>query len=222
MPPIRVMVVDDHAVVREGIRHVLGDAEQFTVVAEASSAPEAIARIAGAAPDVVILDVSMPGGSGLGAVAELLERAPQAKVLMLSVHDDTEYVIESVHAGAHGYLRKDSTPAELRTAIAAVYEGRRYYSPQVAGVLAAALRNDGGAPPGERPPRATDVLSPRELEILTHIADGETSREIGSTLGISVRTVEAHRNSLMRKLGVRTIAGLTRLAIEQGLTRKIP
>lgn len=222
MSPIRVMVVDDHAVVREGIRHVLSDVEQFTVVAEASSASEAIGRIGGAAPDVVILDVSMPGGSGLGAVAELIERAPNAKVLMLSVHDDTEYVIESVHAGAHGYLRKDSTPAELRTAIAAVNEGRRYYSPQVAGVLAAALRNDGADEPSTRPPRATDVLSPRELEILTHIADGETSREIGTTLGISVRTVEAHRNSLMRKLSVRTIAGLTRLAIEQGLTRKIP
>lgn len=222
MPPIRVMVVDDHAVVREGIRHVLGDAERFTVVAEASSASEAIGRIGSAAPDVVILDVSMPGGSGLGAVAELLERAPRAKVLMLSVHDDTEYVIESVHAGAHGYLRKDSTPADLRTAIAAVHEGRRYYSPHVAGVLAAALRNDGADGSGARPPRATDVLSPRELEILTHIADGETSREIGTTLGISVRTVEAHRNSLMRKLSVRTIAGLTRLAIEQGLTRRIP
>ncbi|MEA3245187.1 MAG: response regulator transcription factor, partial [Gemmatimonadota bacterium] len=154
MSPIRVMVVDDHAVVREGIRHVLSDAEQFTVVAEASSVSEAIGRIGGAAPDVVILDVSMPGGSGLGAVAELIERAPNAKVLMLSVHDDTEYVIESVHAGAHGYLRKDSTPAELRTAIAAVNEGRRYYSPQVAGVLAAALRNDGADEPSTRPPRA--------------------------------------------------------------------
>ncbi|MCC7194268.1 MAG: response regulator transcription factor [Gemmatimonadaceae bacterium] len=217
MAPIRVMVVDDHAVVREGIRHVLGDPERYAVVAEASSAAEAIERVASASPDVIILDISMPGGSGLGAVAELVERAPRAKVLMLSVHDDTEYVIESVHAGAHGYLRKDSTPAELRTAIATVCEGRRYYSPQVAGVLASALRNGGEERPAGKPPRATDVLSPRELEILAHIADGETSREIGALLGISVRTVEAHRNSLMRKLGVRTIAGLTRLAIEQEL-----
>jgi DNA-binding NarL/FixJ family response regulator len=220
MTAIRVMVVDDHAVVREGIRHVLADATQFAVVAEAGSAADAIARVVDARPDVIILDVSMPGGSGLGAVAELRERAPAARVLMLSVHDDTEYVIESVHAGADGYLRKDSTPAELRSAITAVHEGRRYYSPQVAGALAAALRSDGGKPDTTRAPRATDVLSPRELEILTHIADGLTSREIGTTLGISVRTVEAHRNSLMRKLGVRTIAGLTRLAIEQGLTGK--
>ena len=222
MSMIRVMVVDDHAVVREGIRHVLDDRQTFAVVDEASSAAEAIARVRQAAPDVIILDISMPGGSGLGAVAELIERAPRAKVLMLSVHDDTEYVVESVHAGAHGYLRKDSTPAELRTAIATLHEGTRYYSPQVAGALAAALRNE----PAERPTtgaaRAADVLTARELEILALIAEGLTSREIGAELGISARTVEAHRNSLMRKLGIRTIAGLTRLAIEQGIARKIP
>ena len=222
MPPVRVMVVDDHAVVREGIRHVLADAERYAVVAEASSAGDAIAKVSGANPDVVILDISMPGGSGLGAVAELIERVPDVKVLMLSVHDDTEYIIESVHAGAHGYLRKDSTPAELRTAIATVHEGRRYYSAQVAGALAAAIRTDGDVKAAGRAPRATDVLTARELEILAHIADGLTSREIGTTLGISARTVEAHRNSLMRKLDVRTIAGLTRLAIEQGIAGKHP
>jgi DNA-binding NarL/FixJ family response regulator len=209
-------------VVREGIRHVLDDGTTFSVVAEAASAAEAIARVRDAAPDVIVLDISMPGGSGLGAVPELLERAPAAKVLMLSVHDDTEYVVESVHAGAHGYLRKDSTPAELRKAVATLREGSRYYSPQVAGALAAALRND----PPERSPnlgaRAVDVLTAREIEILALIADGLTSREIGTQLGISARTVEAHRNSLMRKLGVRTIAGLTRLAIEQGITGKTP
>jgi two-component system nitrate/nitrite response regulator NarL len=222
MSPIRVMVVDDHAVVREGIRHVLDDKTTFAVVAEAASAAEAIMRVQDATPDVIILDISMPGGSGLGAVAELLERAPNAKVLMLSVHDDTEYVVESVHAGAHGYLRKDSTPAELRKAIDTLHEGSRYYSPQVAGALAAALRDE----PPERTPgtttRAADVLTPREMEILALIADGLTSREIGARLGISARTVEAHRNSLMRKVGIRTIAGLTRLAIEQGITGKNP
>lgn len=222
MTLIRVMVVDDHAVVREGIRHVLDDHATFEVVSEASSAAEAIARVGQARPDVIVLDISMPGGSGLGAVAELIERAPSAKVLMLSVHDDTEYVVESVHAGAHGYVRKDSTPAELRKAVSTLHEGSRYYSPQVAGALAAALRNE----PPERPPnavaRAADVLTARELEILALIADGLTSREIGAQLGISARTVEAHRNSLMRKLGIRTIAGLTRLAIEQGITGKTP
>jgi DNA-binding NarL/FixJ family response regulator len=216
MTPIRVMVVDDHSVVREGIRHVLADAAVFTVVGEAGTAAAAVAQVEALAPDVIVLDVSLPGGSGLAAVPELIERIPTARVLMLSVHDDTQYVVESVRVGAHGYLRKDSTPAELRTAIQAVHAGQRYYSPQVAGALAEALRGDVAAV-GARPPRATDVLTARELEILTHIADGSTNREIGTRLGISTRTVEAHRDSLMRKLGVRTVAGLTRLAVGQGL-----
>jgi DNA-binding NarL/FixJ family response regulator len=219
MTPIRVLIVDDHSVVREGIRSVLGDAGAFTVVGEASSAAEAIAAVRQVAPDVVVLDVSMPGGSGLHAVPELLERAPTAHVLMLSVHDDPEYVIESVRAGAHGYLRKDSTPAELRTAIAAVHAGTGYYSPQLAGVLANALRSDTEPVGAARPPRAVDVLTAREREILGHIAEGLTNREIGTKLGISTRTVEAHRDALTRKLGIRTVAGLTRLAIEQGLVK---
>ncbi len=218
MTPIRVMVIDDHSVVREGIRHVLGDASAYTVVAEAQSAAEAIANVGRAAPDVIILDISMPGGSGLKAVPELLERAPKARVLMLSVHDDAEYVIESVRAGAHGYLRKDSSPAEMRTAIAAVHAGDGYYSPKLAAALADALRGRPAAPDPAAPPQAADVLTAREREILAHIADGATNREIGTRLGISTRTVEAHRDSLMRKLGIRTVAGLTRLAIEQGLT----
>lgn len=218
MTPIRVMVVDDHSVVREGIRHVLNDATEYTVVGEAPSAAEAIAVVATLAPDVIILDISMPGGSGLPAVAELLERAPKARVLMLSVHDDAEYVIESVRAGAHGYLRKDSAPGEMRAAITAVHAGHGYYSPKLAGVLADALRGRAAQPEPAAPPRAAELLTPREREILAHIADGATNREIGTRLGISTRTVEAHRDSLMRKLGIRTVAGLTRLAIEQGLT----
>ena len=220
MTPIRVMVVDDHSVVREGIRHVLSDTALFAVVGEAASAAEAIAAVAAWAPDVVVLDVSMPGGSGLHAVAELLERAPAARVLMLSVHEDAEYVLESVRAGAHGYLRKDSTPAELRSAVTALGAGESYYSPQIAGALANALRARSAAPALERAPSAAQVLTARERQILALVADGATNREIGTQLGISTRTVEAHRDSLMRKLGIRTVAGLTRLAIEQGIVPK--
>ncbi len=217
MTPIRVMVVDDHSVVREGIRHVLADAAAYMVVGEAGSAAEAVASVAAWAPDVVILDVSMPGGSGLHVVPELLERRPALRVLMLSVHEDAEYVIESVRAGAHGYLRKDSTPAELRSAVSALHAGQSYYSPQVAGALADALRSRTVAPEPERAPSVAEVLTARERQILALIADGGTNREIGAKLGISTRTVEAHRDSLMRKLGIRTVAGLTRLAIEQGI-----
>lgn len=222
MTPIRVMVVDDHSVVREGIRHVLGDPAQFNVVGESPNAADAIARITDWAPHVVVLDVSMPGGSGLHAVAELLERAPAVRILMLSVHDDAEYVLESVRTGAHGYLRKDSTPAELRTAIMTVHAGDVYYSSQLTGVLAEALRGrvaQGAQAAQVQAPNAADVLTAREREILAHVAEGATNREIGTRLGISTRTVEAHRDSLMRKLGIRTVAGLTRLAIEQGIVR---
>jgi DNA-binding NarL/FixJ family response regulator len=215
--PIRVLVVDDHSVVREGIRHVLGEGAAFRVVGEAASGPEAIASAAALVPHVVVLDISMPGGSGLHAVGELLERVPGVRVLMLSVHDDLEYVLESVRAGAHGYLRKDSTPSELRAAIEALHHGDGYFSPQVSKQLAEALRS-GKTPESTRtPPRAVDVLTAREREILVHVAEGRTNREIGVTLRISTRTVEAHRDSLMRKLGIRTVAGLTRLALEQGL-----
>lgn len=217
MMPIRVMVVDDHSVVREGIRHVLADQSVYTVVGEASSAAEAIASVVAWMPDVVILDVSMPGGSGLHVVAELLERAPAVRVLMLSMHEDAEYVLESVRVGAHGYLRKDSTPADLRSAVSALHAGGSYYSPQLAGALASALRARSAGPATEHAPNAADVLTAREREILALIAHGATNREIGTRLGISTRTVEAHRDSLMRKLEIRTVAGLTRLAIEQGI-----
>jgi DNA-binding NarL/FixJ family response regulator len=215
---IRVLVVDDHAVVREGIRHVLSEGAGFTVVGEARSGTEAVASAAELRPNVVVLDISMPGGSGLHAVSEIVERVHGVRVLMLSVHEDIEYMIESVRAGAHGYLRKDSTPAELREAIRALHSGQTYFSPALAEQMAAALRK-GGETKGTPPARATDVLTAREREILVHIAQGKTNKEIGAELGISARTVEAHRDSLMRKLGIRTVAGLTRLALEQGLLK---
>ncbi len=214
--PIKVLVVDDHAVVREGIRHVLSDATVFDVVGEGASGPEAIALSDRLRPDVVILDISMPGGSGLHAVGELLERRSEVRVLMLSVHEDPEYVLEAVRAGAHGYLRKDSTPAELRDAIRSVHAGNGWFSPTVAQQIAGAIR-EGKDDSALKPPKATDVLTARELQILVQIAEGLTNKETGVKLGISVRTVEAHRDSLMRKLGVRTVAGLTRLVLEQGL-----
>jgi two-component system response regulator NreC len=215
--PIRVLVGDDHSVVREGIRHVLSDSARFQVVGEAASGVAAIESSAALQPDVVVLDISMPGGSGLHAVGDILERAPKTRILMLSVHDDLEYVLESARAGAHGYLRKDSSPAELRAAIEKLFGGQEYYSADVTKQLADAARSVRSAETPVKPPRAVDVLTAREQQILVHIAEGLTNKEIGAKLGISTRTVEAHRDSLMRKIGIRTVAGLTRLALEQGL-----
>jgi DNA-binding NarL/FixJ family response regulator len=208
---IRVLVADDHSVVREGLRHVLSGAPGFEVVAEAATAGEAMALAERHAPDVLVLDISMPGGSGLGTVEEIRRRLPDVRILMLSIHDQREYVVESVRAGAHGYLRKDSTPAELRAAITAVHLEGAYFSPAIARHLGAALRGDAGAESGQGGPS----LTPREREVLVRIARGLTNKETAAELGISTRTVEAHRDSLSRKLGIRTVAGLTRYVMEQ-------
>lgn len=217
---IRVLVVDDHAVVREGIRHVLSEGAGFLVVGEAGNGADAVTGAVALRPEVVVLDISMPGGSGLRAARELIERVPGIRVLMLSVHDDIEYVHESIRAGAHGYLRKDSAPADLRAAVRAVHGGREHYSPDVERQLAEARRRGASGP--ATPPLAASVLTPREQQVLVQVAAGRTNREIAAELGISSRTVEAHRESVMVKLGVRTVAGLTRLAISQGLLAPPP
>lgn len=212
--PIRVLVADDHAVVREGIRHVLEATPEFKVVAEASSGDEALALAKTHRPDVVVLDVSMPGATGLQVTGGIRRLLPDAKVLILSMHDHAEYVLESVRAGAHGYLLKDSAATELRRAIEAVCRGESFYSPAVARRLSAAVR---GELEREQRQTALDHLTAREREVLTGVARGHTNKEIAAGLGISHRTVETHRESLMKKLGLHTVAELTRLALEQGL-----
>lgn len=216
--PIRLVLVDDHVIVREGLRHVLEEAPEFQIIGEGATAAEAI-RLAGELkPDVLVLDISMPGGSGLHAVPEILECAPGTRVLMLSVHDDAEYILESVRAGAHGYCRKDSAPDELRRAIKTVFAGDTYFSALVAQRVAQALREGKSAKDVEpTPPPGTEVLSPREREVLRFIAQGRANKEIGAQLGISTRTVEAHRQALMKKLGIHTVAGLTRYCLEHGI-----
>ncbi|MEP7383135.1 MAG: response regulator transcription factor [Gemmatimonadota bacterium] len=226
MTPIRVLVVDDHVIVREGLRQVLQADGDFDVVAEAANGTEALALAEQHRPDVILLDLTMPGDSGLVVAQRLRQRVPASRVLILSVHDDAEYVLESVRAGAHGYLRKDTTPADLRTAVRAVHSGDAYFSPAVAKRLTEVLRNDTvPSPPVAAAlstlptPPTLDALTNREREVLSFVARGLLNKEIGVQLGISVRTVEAHRDSMVRKLGIRSAAGLTRFAMEQGLLR---
>lgn len=215
-PPLTVLVVDDHSVVREGLRRVLeeGSGGSLRVVAEAANGAEAVERAVREKPDVVLLDLTMPGpgGSGLMVVRALRDRVPETRVLILSVHDDREYVLESVRAGAHGYLRKDSSPAEIRQAIHAVCAGDSFFSPPVARHLAAAVQGDAPRPAG-----GFAALTARERDVLIGIASGRTNRETAAELGISVRTVETHRDSLMRKLGIHTVAELTRFALAHHL-----
>ncbi len=211
---IRVLVADDHGVVREGIRHVLQGEPGFEVVAEAANGADALALAESLCPDVVLLDISMPGESGLKLAARIRERLPEVRVLMLSMHDHPEYVLESVRAGAHGYLLKETAATELRRAIRAVDEGEAFYSPPVARQLSDAVRGDLAR---TRQSGELGTLTHREREVLQGIVRGRTNKEIATELGISHRTVETHRESLMRKLRIRTVAGLTRFALELGL-----
>jgi DNA-binding NarL/FixJ family response regulator len=211
--PIRVLVADDHMIARTGIRHVLESEADFEVVGEAASGTEALALTLELHPDVVVLDISMPGVTGLEVAGRLRASSPDTRILILSMHDQAEYVLESVRAGAHGYLLKDTAATELREAIRAVCQGESYFSPPVASRLTAAVRGDQLIQPG------LDQLTGREREVLLGIAQGRTNKEIAGELGISHRTVETHRESLMRKLQLRTVAELTRFALGAGLVK---
>jgi DNA-binding NarL/FixJ family response regulator len=211
---IRVLVADDHTIVREGIRYVLEREPGFEVVAEAVNGSDVLPLAEQHRPDVAVLDISMPGESGLHVAARLRQKVPETRILILSMYDNEEYVLESVRAGAHGYILKDTAATELRRAVRAVQEGESFFSPPVASRLSAALRGELA-----REQRTSDLesLTTREREVLHGIAEGRTNKEIAGILGISHRTVETHRESLMRKLRIKTVAGLTRFALETGL-----
>lgn len=211
MTTIRVAVVDDHAVVREGIRRVLESEPGVTVIGEGANGAEALHLALRVKPDVLVMDVAMPGQTGLQVAAELLRLGTSSRILILSMYDQPEYVLESVKAGARGYLLKDSPPAELRRAVRAIARGEQFFPPAIAARLTDALR------PHVPEPKVTDVLTPREMDVLVGIAAGETNKQIAARFGISHRTVETHRESLMAKLDIRTVAGLTKLALEEGL-----
>jgi len=210
---IRILIADDHAVVREGIRHVLSADSAFEIVGEAANGLEAVQLAEQLRPDVVVLDLSMPVLSGLEAAERIRSAVPGTRVLVLSIHDHEEYILQSVRAGAQGYLRKDSSPAELRGAIRAVHAGGSFFGAPAAQALAAALRDEPDAPT----PSKLSLLTAREREVLIEIARGLSNKEIAGHFGISVRTVESHRESVMRKLEMRGVAALTRFVVDSGL-----
>jgi DNA-binding NarL/FixJ family response regulator len=213
---IRVLVVDDHDIVRQGIRRVLETVDGMTVVAEAGDGNAAIDAARTHAPDVVVLDVKLPGETGLEVCKRLKQAHPDVRILMLSSYDDTEYVLEAVWAGADGYLLKDSTPSVLRDAIRSISAGETVFSQTTSQRLSAGVRE--GAVRREKADRLAR-LTGREREVLLQIVDGRTNKETAAALGISHRTVETHRENILKKLGVRSVAELTRLAIETGLAR---
>jgi len=206
---VRVLLADDHELVRAGVRKVLESSPGIELVGEASRGDETLAKLAELEPDVLLLDLNMPGGDGFEVLRKARDAAGGARIVVLSLHVQAEYVSRAVREGADGYLSKDLAVQELPDAIASVMQGKPWYSAAVQEVLAKVVRT-GGARPLEK-------LTPREREVLVGIARGLTSKEIGAQFNISSRTVETHRAALMRKLDVRSIALLTQLAIREGL-----
>ncbi len=209
-PRITILVVDDHAVVRSGLKLLLEGEEDFDVVGDAGNADQAVLRAGLLKPDVVLLDVVMPGKSGLDATPDVLDASPDSKVLVLSMQDDPTYVREAFAAGAHGYVLKEAADTELVHAVREVATGSRYVHPALGARLAAA---DAKA----RREAESDPLSEREREVLRLLALGHTNQEIAKMLYISVRTAETHRAHIMQKLGLTTRAELVRYALHHGL-----
>jgi DNA-binding NarL/FixJ family response regulator len=212
MTPLRVVLADDHALVRAGIRALLERMDGVEVVGEASDGYEALALVSSVSPDIVLMDITMPRMSGLAAVARLARDFPGVRVVMLSVHSDEEYVREVLGAGASGYLLKDASDAELGLAIRSVALGGRYLSPAVSSVV---IEGWVGQRSGSR--IGGIKLTLRQREVLQLLAEGQSTKEIAQTLSVSPKTVESHRSVIMKRLGVGDVATLVHYAIRTGL-----
>lgn len=215
MKKIRVLLADDHQLVRAGMRTLIGSLADFEVAGEAGDGREAVRRVREGGIDLVVMDLSMPGLNGLDATARIAKDHPEVRVVILSMHTSENYVLDALRAGAQGYVIKDSAPEELERALRAVAGGQRYLSPSITQYLLddyqRLVRGDDKAPLGAAP------LTARQREILQLIAEGRSTREIAERLSISIKTVETHRAQIMERLNVRDVASLTRYAIRLGL-----
>jgi DNA-binding NarL/FixJ family response regulator len=219
MSAIRVLLADDHILVRAGIRSLLQGLSAIRVIAEAEDGRQALDLVREQRPDVVLMDISMPGMNGLEALRRITREFKAVRVVILSMHPSEEYVLEAVRAGASGYLLKDSSPTELELCVRAVAQGGTYFTPRVSKQVIADyfLRLSGESTPPTVGQTPFQRLTPRQREVLLLIAEGRTSPEIAQILGVGVRTIETHRTMLMRRLNIHDIAGLVRYAMETGI-----
>ena len=203
--PIRIMIVDDHPMVAEGIQSILESYDDIKVMGTLSNGREAIDNLDALQPDVVLMDLNMPQIGGLTATEMVLERRPETRIVILSMHDNPEYISSALSHGAVGYLLKDVPTDEIKQAIDVVMRGETYLSTGAQGSIATA--KDG----------AREALTEREQTILLQLASGKSNKDVARALDISVRTVESHRKNIKRKLGISSAAGLTRYALEHGV-----
>lgn len=212
--PIKVLLADDHFLVRQGLRSSLSEYSQIQIVGEASNGREAVDKVRKLSPDVVLMDINMPEMNGLEATAALRKEGSGTRVLALTVHNNKQYILQIIRSGAQGYVLKDTSPDELVRGIKAVQNGEAFFSPSVSGIVLQLLRDEDRATSRDG---ATAALTQRETQIVKLVAAGKTNKEIAADLNVNVRTIETQRYQLMRRINVRNAAELTRFAIECGL-----
>jgi DNA-binding NarL/FixJ family response regulator len=211
-----VLLVDDHKIMRDGIRAILRHSEEFTVVGEAENGSEAVQICRRKKPEIVLMDIGLPGLNGIEATQEILRHVPETRVIILSMYDDEHSVVSAIRSGARAFVLKRASDNDLVDALRTVARGGSYLSPQVSDRLLHRIqRGDLESKPASS---ALDGLSPRELQVLRLVAEGKTSKEIAVMLDLGLQTVRSYRKTMMKKLGVNNVAGLTQLALSAGLT----
>jgi DNA-binding NarL/FixJ family response regulator len=209
----RILISDDHTLLREGLKSLL-QKNGFEIAGEAGDGRSAVRLAKKIRPEIVILDISMPFLNGIEATKQICSEAPQAKVIVMSMHSASHFILAALHAGAAAYLLKDSAFEELLVAVTSVLKGQVYLSPAIAGVVVKASRR----PPSSKRELLRRKTSSREREVLQLLVEGKSTKEIASTLYVSVKTIETHRKQIMDKLNLHTIADLTKYAIREGVT----
>ena len=211
-----VVLVDDHKLVRDGVRTILERSTEFRVVGESESGVDAVHMCRKVGPDIVLMDIGLPGMNGIEATTELLRHCPGVKVVVLSMYDDENSVVGAIRSGARAFVLKKASSAELLDALRTVARGGSYLSSQVSDRLLTRIQRGDLETPGRSP---LEALSPRELQVLRLVAEGKTSKDIAVLLDLGLQTVRSYRKTMMKKLGVNNVAGLTQLALASGITQ---
>jgi DNA-binding NarL/FixJ family response regulator len=213
--PLQILLVDDHKIMRAGIRAILDQSQEFAVIGEADSGSEAIAESKQKHPDVIVMDIGLPDMNGIEATKIIVRNAPTSKVIMLSIHDDEHSVLSSIRSGAYAYVLKKASGADLLKAIRTVAKGGSYLSPQVSDRLLQSINRVG---PASTPvTSALEILAPRELQVFRLVAAGNSSKDIAMILHLGLETVRSYRKTMMKKLRVSNVAGVTQFAVAAGM-----